>query len=270
MRFARYSDETAYERTQRHNALTRWLHSIRYRRMVELVGRLSVEMPDRPVRIVEIGCAVSKLYEALDQRFDIEYVGIEIDPEFCRIARERHGHRPNFRILNRSATEESIYAELGTPDILAALETLEHIPEHDVVRIVEHIGRLAPRYFVASVPVEVGPAIWIKNVGSFLVGYARAKGRPWSQVFWAGLYQLDRLPPHGTGHAGFDWRWLAHTIRHNMRIKQVLKSPLSFLPPAVAFSVMFVAVPRTPAPAAAATATTAPLSSYGAQSTSGR
>lgn len=90
-------------------------------------------------------------------------------------------------------------------DIIVALETFEHIPEHDVVRIVEAVAASKPRLFVCSVPVEVGPAIWLKNVGSLVTGYMRHKEYRWSETFWAGLYQLDRLPPHGTRACQLAW-----------------------------------------------------------------
>ena len=244
MKAIRYADETVYERTQRHNALTRWLHSRRYRNVVSLLRELARETPDRPIRVVEIGSAVSKLYDVLDPIAPIDYLGVELDGEFCRIARERHARRSNFRVLQGSASDPALDAELGRPDLLCALETLEHIPEHEVVRIVERMARLQPRLLVCSGPIEIGPSIVIKNVGSLLVGYARAKNRPWREVFWAGLYQLDRIPPHGTGHGGFDWRWLAQTIRHNMRIREIRKSPFTRLPAALSFSFMIVAEPR--------------------------
>lgn len=237
------AQETAYERIQRFNALTRWLHSQRYRHMLDIVGRLQRETPGRPLRIVDIGCAVGRLYTVLDQRFPIEYVGIDHDAEFIRVALERYGSRPNFQARCAEVADPGVFAGIESPDLVCALETLEHIPERDSIRIVEAVSRLAPRRFVCSVPVEVGPALWIKNVGSLLLGYERHRQRPWREVFWVGIYRLNRLPPHRTGHAGFDWRWLAQTIRHFMHVREMRKSPVPFLPAAFAFSVMFVAEP---------------------------
>jgi hypothetical protein len=133
---------------------------------------------------------------------------------------------------------------LQRADVLVALETLEHIPEHDVVRIIEAAAAMRPTLFVCSVPVEIGPAIWLKNVGSLVMGYTRHKEYLWRETFWAGLYQLDKMPPHSTGHKGFDWRWLAQTIRHNMKVTEIRKLPARMLPAAVAFSVLLVAEPR--------------------------
>jgi hypothetical protein len=83
-----------------------------------------------------------------------------------------------------------------------------------------------------------------KNVGSALMGYKRHKSYPWADTFWAGLYMLDHLPPHRTGHRGFDWRWLAQGIRHFMRIREIRKNPFQWVPNMFAFSVMMIAEPR--------------------------
>jgi hypothetical protein len=121
---------------------------------------------------------------------------------------------------------------------------LEHIPEHEVVRLVERIAGARPKLFICSVPVELGPALWLKNIGAWLCRYPRYKEYAWAQTFWAGCYQLDKIPLHQTSHIGFDWRWLAQTIRHNMKIKELKRFPISWLPAAVSSSVFMVSEPR--------------------------
>lgn len=200
------------------------------------------EAGDRPVNVVDIGCAHAKLFSVLNERFNIDYTGIEINSDFVEMARSRYAHNPNFRVMHDSVA--NALENLKRADIVVALETLEHIPEHDVVRIIEAVAAANPRLFVCSVPVEIGPAVWLKNVGSLITGYVRHKEYSWPETFWAGLYQLDKLPPHGTGHKGFDWRWLAQTIRHNFQIREIRKLPFRMLPAAVAFSVFILAEPR--------------------------
>lgn len=206
---------------------------------------LAQKTEGKRIKVVDIGCAHAKLFSILNKRFEIDYTGIEINSDFVETARSRYAHNPNFRVIHDSA--ENALAHLTNIDILVALETFEHIPEHVVVRITEAIAAAQPDLFVCSVPVEIGPAIWLKNVGSFVTGYMRHKEYRWAETFWAGLYQLDKLPPHGTGHKGFDWRWLAQTIRHNMKIIKIRKFPFLFLPAAFAFSVFMVAEPRNDA-----------------------
>lgn len=234
--------ETQYEKNQRFNALVSWLHARRYRTILALTDKMVRANGDRAIRVIDIGCAHAKLFSVLNERFLIEYTGIEISEAFVDTARARYGHHANFSIIHDSAARA--LPALGHADVIVALETLEHIPEHDVVRIVEAVASARPGCFVASVPVEIGPAVWLKNVGSLLTGYLRHREYRWPETFWAGLYQLDRLPPHGVGHKGFDWRWLAQTIRHNMKIVELRKLPFHPLPAALAFSVYIVAEPR--------------------------
>ena len=235
-------EETDYERDQRFNFLVSWLHSFRYKNILGVFSAVALKNKGKRIKVVEIGCAHAKLFQLINERFEIDYTGIEIAPQFVETARSRYGHNPNFRIVHDSATNALPYMQ--NVDVCIALETLEHIPEHEVVRIVEAVATAQPDLFVCSVPVEIGPAIWLKNVGSFLAGYTRHKEYRWAETFWAGLYQLDKLPPHGIRHTGFDWRWLAQTIRHNMQVIEIRKFPLGFMPAALAFSVFMVAEPR--------------------------
>jgi SAM-dependent methyltransferase len=87
---------TPYERNQQFNALTRWLHSFRYRNAIDVMG----ELRDlSPIRVLEVGCGLTKLFAVLNERFPIEYTGIDLDAEHIEIARARHGHFPNFRAI---------------------------------------------------------------------------------------------------------------------------------------------------------------------------
>lgn len=231
-------DAQQYERNQSRNAVNRWLHGFRFKNLIEVLSAIST--PD-PIRVAELGCAHGKLFELLNSRFAVEYTGVDIDPTLTAIANDRYGSRPNFRAVTGSAADvlPSISA-----DVVIALETMEHIKESDVVRIVEAVAAMRPKLFVCSVPVEVGPAIWLKNVGSALTGYSRHREYTWRETFWAGLYKLDRVHWHGGGHCGFDWRWLAQTIRHNMRIRELRKFPFRWMPAALSTSVFMVCEPR--------------------------
>jgi len=233
--------ETEYEKNQSFNAITAWLHSLRYKNILDIFSSLASSRARR-ICVVEIGCAHARLFSVLDRQFKIDYVGIEIDPSSARVAGERYGHKPNFSLIHASAV--TALDAIVQADIVVALETLEHIPERDVVRIIEKVATIKPSLFVCSVPVEIGPAIWAKNIGSLLSGYNRHKEYTWLETFWAGLYQLDKLPPHGASHKGFDWRWLAQTIRYNMRIREIRRFPLQFFPSAFSTSVFIVADPR--------------------------
>jgi SAM-dependent methyltransferase len=226
---------TYYEKNQAFNPLVSLLHSFRYKHLLNLFARLALE---DCLRVVDIGCAHAKVFQLLNSKFKIDYVGIELDANFAQIAERRYGSCENFRMINGQIQDH--YAEFANADVVLALETLEHIPEHIVVRIVEQIALANPRAFMCSVPNEIGPIIWVKNIGSLLMGYIRHKEYKWSETFFAGIFDLERVGTHGTSHKGFDWRWLAQTIRHNMKIARIYSTPLGWLPKTLSPSIIFV------------------------------
>lgn len=233
-----------YEAAQNYSGLNSWLHRFRFRHIVRTAQRLAE--PGRPLNVLEIGCAYGKAYGTLDAALAIRYVGVDPHADFIAEAQRRHGARANFRAVCEGG--EAFLARegesLGPLDLVFALETLEHVPAAEVQRILERIAALRPRLFVASVPVEVGPAVVLKNLGSALTGYQRHKEYTLAETLWAGIYRLDKVAPHQCGHKGFDWRWLVHTIHQAMPIVRVRRFPANWLPGALATSIYIEAAPR--------------------------
>jgi hypothetical protein len=95
--------ETSYERNQQFNRLVTWLHSIRYKHILGLFESLTKQVVDRRIKVVEIGCAHAKLFSVLDEKFDIDYTGIEVDYESINVARSRYSHRENCSLIHDSA-----------------------------------------------------------------------------------------------------------------------------------------------------------------------
>lgn len=235
--------QNAYEQALNHNKFLSWVHSLRYKKILQVFAKLATEITDRPIRVLEIGAAHAPLFAALNQRFNIEYGAIESYPPFVEEARAKYGHLPNFSIVLSSAVAASAY-QFAKPDIVVSLETLEHIPANEVEIILEHIAKLSPPLFVCSVPVEVGPAVWFKNMTSWLLRYTRHQHYTWRETLWAGLYRLDKLPPHTIAHKGFDWRRLTAAIRQQMQIQNIETMPFKFMPAALSNSLFITVKPR--------------------------
>jgi SAM-dependent methyltransferase len=234
---------TTYEANQNFNSVTRYLHSIRFGNLMACLAELSYQITDRPIEVLELGCNTGRAYEAMDARFRVNYRGVDLDEEVIAIARQRYAGRNNCTFLLADAADPQ-FVEPGSADIVVALETLEHIPEATVVRIVENVaGVIRPRLFIVSVPIEIGPAIWVKYLGSKLMGYRRSRTYTWRDAFWAGLYNLNRVPTHGVQHRGFNWYWLEQTVRHNAQLRESRSMPFRWLPKWLAPSVMFIAEP---------------------------
>lgn len=91
------------------------------------------------------------------------------------------------------------------PDCIIVLETLEHVTEYDVPKLIDWLARMKAPALI-TVPNEVGPAVLVKNLGSALIGYRRHREYRIQDTLNAAFGRLERLQPHGTGHLGFDWR----------------------------------------------------------------
>lgn len=232
-----------YEQAQNFNFLTRWLHSFRYKEIYRVMEDLAKSKGDESIRIFEIGSAYGRLFALLNSRFNIEYTGIELYEGLYDDSVRRYGKYPNAKFIHGSALDDENLEDMGKADIVIALETLEHIPDGDVVILLQKIAVRLKGLFVCSVPVEIGPSIALKNIGSALAGYSRHKEYSWRETFYAFSYQLNKLPPHDTGHKGFDWRKLLKNIRMTLNVKKVRRFPSSFLPAWFSTSVFLVAGP---------------------------
>jgi SAM-dependent methyltransferase len=229
-----------YEKTQEFNLITRILHRTRYAILEKLVLRIHKECSGT-LKVVDVGCGPAHSYQVLTKLgVDFNFTGIELREDFCELAKSRYGVRDNFTIICDSI--ENQFDKFEGADLIIGLESFEHIPEWLVVRTVEALKKTSFKYLYITVPNEVGPAILIKNVGSFLMGYTRYKEYSWAETFYASIYELDKVARHGTGHKGFDWRWLAQTLRQNVKIITKTTSPLKIIPKFLSPSIGFICV----------------------------
>ncbi len=230
-----------YEKIQNFNFITSYLHNTRYKNLLDLFKTIKKEDNDE-IKVIDIGCGPGKSYELLNANFKINYYGIERRKDFCDLAIERYGNFQNFKIVCDSV--ENQFSKFTDADIIIGLETFEHIPESLVVRVIEAIAKSNVPLLYCTVPNEVGPAILIKNIGSFIMGYSRHKEYSWRETISSSIYDLDNVGLHGVGHKGFDWRWLAQTIRHNLKIESITTSPFNFIPRSLSPSIGFIATNR--------------------------
>ena len=226
-----------YEINQNFNLITRFLHSVRYRNLAALVKLIANK--NESIKVVDIGCGVAKSFQVIGETCsNFSYIGVEPMREFYDLARLRYGDCDNFQIIC-DGIENTMFV-FEDADLIIGLESFEHIPESLVVRIVEEIGTSDFKILYITVPNEIGPAIFIKNVGSFLMGYHRYKEYSWRETLSAAFYNLDKVERHDTGHIGFDWRWLAQTIRQNCQIDRITTSPAQFIPRCISPSIGFI------------------------------
>lgn len=222
-----------YEQIQNKNFVTRFLHSFRYK---ELQRFTKQEFGGKSVRVLDLGCGPGGAFPALREVIDVsEYVGVDVMADFIQVANDRHqDERATFKLAD--ITEDNF--DFSGFDLIIALETFEHIVEGKLVRVIERIAKSDAHRVACSVPVEIGPAVAIKNYGSRLMGYNRRSGS-FIETLFAATYQLNRVPTHDNGHTGFNWYWLEQTLRHNLEIIESRSLPYAWVPKPFAPTVLF-------------------------------
>jgi SAM-dependent methyltransferase len=224
----------SYEARTNYNSIVRWLHSHRYRYVRDAVGELASRL-NRTIRVLDVGCGYGRVVDEL-AGLPVHITGFDRDREMVTGAAAKY---PAAKFIVGEGADPNMYQ--GDFDVVVAMETLEHAVPAEVPVILDLIANERPELFICSVPVEVGPIVWIKNGGSALMGYWRGDEYRPSYTFWAGLYQLHKIPPHNQGHMGFDWRNLEKQIRERFQILHRYNLPLRQLP--LATNVLWMSKP---------------------------
>lgn len=234
---------TDYRSKQQFNPINRYLHSIRYGELRRFLA--TVLTKDDP-SIFEIGCgygqSIDVIRSALGGR-SFKYYGADLGTSYIEHAKSHHGSS-DVRFECRDARDMAAesFRPPEPPDCIIALEVFEHIRETDVPKVVEWLVRMdAPA--LITVPNETGPAILIKNLGSAAMGYVRHRDYRLKDTLNAAFGRMERLPPHGRSHIGFDWRWLLSVLKQRYRV-DVRTSPYPFVPRSLSPSIFFYCWPR--------------------------
>lgn len=94
--------------------------------------------------------------------------------------------------------------------------------------------------FICSVPIETGPPVALKNIGSLVCGYRRHIEYSFADTWWAMLDRFDKVRAHDGGHRGFDWRQLSSMLSIYYPQKRISLLPFSQLPAWLNTSAFFV------------------------------
>ena len=232
-----------YENWQNKDFISQTLHRTRFFHLERIVKSAFNELK-RPLKIVDIGCGLCKAYKVIsDLEIDFDYKGVELREDFYKLSIERYSSKDNFSIVQDNI--ENHFHLFENADLIIGLESFEHIHENLVVRIIEKISNTSFKYLYITVPNELGLAILIKNIGSYIMRYPRAKDYSLKETFYAATYELDKIERVYNDHKGFDWRWLAQTLRINLKIIEKIKSPYKFVPIFMSPSIGFLCIKRT-------------------------
>jgi len=232
------SEKHWYEEFQEQDFITRWLHNSRYSNLKKIVKKTCKEL-NKSINIIDIGCGPSKAFQVISElNIEFKYIGIEIRKDFYQLSLERYGENDNFSIINDNV--ENCFDEFIKADLIIGLESFEHIKEGIVFKMLEAISKSSFKYLYVTVPNELGIALLIKNIGSYIMGYQRSKDYSLIETIYATTYNLDKIKRVYDDHKCFDWRWLAHSLRLNVDIIEKTTSPSNLIPTFISPSIGFI------------------------------
>jgi SAM-dependent methyltransferase len=220
------------------NALTRWSHR---RRSRTALGVLEGRHFDR---VADVGGADGWfLRDLVDAGIAEGGVTLDIDPALLDAGRQQSTDYPTLDFA--LSDPDGLAARQGRFDLVACLETLEHVDDPPGV-LDTIVGLTRPGGSVqVSVPVEVGPAVLVKQLGRWLAnrrgdyGYGRYS---WGDLLRAGVLWrtegIERANLHS--HKGFDYRRIRALLDERITVDRTHWSPVRFLGPIAASTVTWL------------------------------
>jgi len=237
----RMQQRTNYEKTLQFNKITRFLHGNKARLMFEELDKLfdqGVLDKTQKTFFLDIGCGPAYVFEDLRLRYpNLEYLGLEPKEEFCEAAVEKYGSDPRFKI-NKGFSQDFL-DDINKVDVIIAFDCFEHMPLDVRNYNIDLVSRINFKRMFVNIPNEVGPAIIVKNFGSFLMRYVRHREYTFMETLWSGMYMVDKFVVHKNGHKGFDWRVLYTNFRFYFKTV-ICTSPIKLIPKFLSPSIFMI------------------------------
>ena len=226
--------KTFYEKTLDFNFITKFFHSHKNKILFKYLNNFN---KNKKLKFLDIGCGPAHIFpELLKFSQNIEYTGIDVRDDFINVANERYSKYPQFQSFKMDC--EDYLLNFKEFDVIISFDTFEHIPLDKRNSIINSLNNFNFKLLLVNVPNEIGPAILLKNFGSFLMGYFRYKEYKISETLYSSLYLIDKIDPHYDGHKGFDWRMLYYTLRYFYNV-QIHTSPFKFIPKLISPTIFF-------------------------------
>ena len=234
-------NKTFYEKTLDFNFITRFLHNNKHKLLFNYLKQSfdkKIFTKNQTINIIDLGCGPAYIFPALTKNVDnFNYIGIEPRKDFFEEAKKRYSGDKRFKIYNDDC--ENFLNSISSTDIIISFDCFEHIPLDKRQITINLLSKINFKFMFVNIPNEVGPAILVKNLGSFLMGYIRHKEYTFLETIMATIYRLDYIKPHIDEHKGFDWRVLLYNLRFFFDVK-ILTSPFNFIPTFISPSIFFI------------------------------
>jgi len=214
------------------NTLTRVAHKSRFQAVLNALGNQNYPCA------LDYGCGDGWLLRsAYEQGFIQAGFGIDISPDMLAASQETLKDIPGFKLGLPSETQTLISPQ--SLDLVFCTETLEHVP--DPATILDTVLPLCKpnAKIVISVPIEVGPSLFVKQTGRYLAnlkgGYGYERYTPKELFSAAILWDCKSFPSSHAqqssyrAHKGFDYRDLEAVLNQKLTIEKKMFSPFPVL-----------------------------------------
>ncbi|MBD2311001.1 class I SAM-dependent methyltransferase [Desertifilum sp. FACHB-1129] len=218
---------------QQGSSLTRLAHRSRYDAVLSLLQGNQFQ------RALDYGCGDGWLLRsAYEAGLVTSGVGVDIAPQMLSLCEETLANIPGFQFCLPDAIASWI--EPQSCDLLLCTETLEHVdsPKEILDTILSYCKPGAT--VVISVPIEIGPALLVKQFGRYLANfkghYGYEKYTPkelWDAAF---LWNTDSFPSSHSlpftgfrAHKGFDYRKIKAMLAERLSLEKQVCTPFPLL-----------------------------------------
>ncbi len=210
--------------------LTRWSHRKRMATILRSLDKKSFG------KVADVGCADGNILRLLLEAGVIKSgCGFDVDREGLAQARAASANYPSLSYFHVAELDPAQHKRAF--DLVLCLETLEHVKDPAEV-LGTAIGLCAPGGTVlVSVPIEVGPSIFFKQLGRWLAN-ARTQQYGYekydlSELLACGCFWkipqsavVARKTQASLGHKGFDFRDVSRLIRKEAGSSRAVFSPM--------------------------------------------
>lgn len=228
--------------------LISWSHRSRFDTALALARKYG------PRKLLDYGCGDGTLLAMLSGENGLETgVGCELDPRVVVECRRRFN---STKLKFIGVDEADTPQHASTYDLVFCMEVLEHVVAFE--QVIDRLRRLlAPDgRLIVSVPVEVGPALVVKQTARRIAGWRRLGDYQWTTAYsWAEMAAsvFARSRQHITrpvyrgkdgavfhDHKGFNWKLLRSKLSESFQLEHTVASPIAWLPPGLSSQVWFV------------------------------
>ena len=232
------SENKTYNERLFNRGLRKYFHEARFIWLRKALKKLGIMQAS----VIELGCYDGKLLNYLPFRPSV-YVGYDANWENgLELAAKHWKDFPAYRFLYCNDIA-AFNPQSIKYDISVCMETLEHLPLHQLEDYILQLSKSTRNFLFITVPNEKGPMVMLKY-GIKKLFLKVDEPYTFRELAYASVGNLRKVSRLEYGHKGFDYNQLITRLGMHFKILSVHPIPFSFLPSWMNFSIGIVAKPR--------------------------